>query len=516
MISRSLWNALVLAVLVAGLGGCTSGGESTKGQPEAGDTAAPSVAITGPSSSGSFETDQDSIGLSGTASDNVGVDNVGWVNDRGGEGTATGTDNWSVTAIALQSGDNRITVTASDAAGNSATDVLTVTYTPPDVMPPSVMITSPSPDPAYTTASSTISIGGTAGDDVGIDHVTWRLNGGSASNAVGTDNWTTPVIALNAGLNTITVTAYDAAGNTATDEIDITFDAGTPAVLKGIAIIGDSNSDEYRADDNRGGAYAATTFNWMEQLVRYRGLNFGAWGTRPSPRRTGYAYNWALSGATAASAISGGQHTGVAQQIAAGNVSLVFINIGWNDFAREKYAEIYSGTLSGSALDDKINGVIDNITTAVDTVLAAGPVGVVLTDLFDYSIDQPALVAAFPDPARRQAVTDAIRRVNSGLATLAQQRGIVLVDTTAYATNLYGSADQNGFIDVGGELIDTVNPGDEPHHLALGDSVGHAGTIGNAIAANGLFIDPVNNAFGTTIVPFSEQEMLSIAGISTP
>ena len=50
-------------------------------------------------------------------------------------------------------------------------------------------------------------------------------------------------------------------------------DTGTSLdILHGIGVISDSNSDEYRADDNRGGDYAATTLNWVEQLVRYRGV----------------------------------------------------------------------------------------------------------------------------------------------------------------------------------------------------------------------------------------------------
>ena len=46
-----------------------------------------------------------------------------------------GTTNWSVSGIVLQSGDNVITVTVWDAANNSSTDVLTVTYNPPDITP---------------------------------------------------------------------------------------------------------------------------------------------------------------------------------------------------------------------------------------------------------------------------------------------------------------------------------------------------------------------------------------------
>ena len=37
-----------------------------------------------------------------------------------------------MSGIALLSGANVLTVTARDAAGNTSTDTLTVTYTPPD------------------------------------------------------------------------------------------------------------------------------------------------------------------------------------------------------------------------------------------------------------------------------------------------------------------------------------------------------------------------------------------------
>src|SRR5262245_53914065 len=92
----------------------------------------------------------------------------------------------------------------------------------------------------------------------------------------------------------------------------------TPAVTAGIGILGDSFSDEYQADDARGGLYSKTTLNWVEQLALTRGLNFGKWGTWGEPRRTGYEYNWARSGATADSMITSGQHTGLAKQVAEG------------------------------------------------------------------------------------------------------------------------------------------------------------------------------------------------------
>jgi hypothetical protein len=110
--------------------------------PQPPDTTAPVVAITSPTSSGTFATSSNTVIVGGTASDNVGVTQVSWVNGRGGSGVASGTNPWSVSGIALQVGDNLITVTAKDAAGNVSTVTLMVTYTLPTLVAPSGLTVS--------------------------------------------------------------------------------------------------------------------------------------------------------------------------------------------------------------------------------------------------------------------------------------------------------------------------------------------------------------------------------------
>jgi len=101
---------------------------SVGGEP---DTTDPTITITSPTSEDTYSTNQSSVTLGGTASDNVGVTSVTWVNNRGGSGTASGTDNWTIPDITLHCGeDNIITVTAKDAAGNSGTDTLTINVKP--------------------------------------------------------------------------------------------------------------------------------------------------------------------------------------------------------------------------------------------------------------------------------------------------------------------------------------------------------------------------------------------------
>ncbi|MCF8028909.1 MAG: hypothetical protein K9K81_11135 [Desulfobacteraceae bacterium] len=95
------------------------------------DTTPPSISITSPTTSPSYTTASTPITLGGTASDNVGVTQVTWANSQGGSGTASGTTSWTAAGISLQPGTNTFTLTARDAANNTGTDQLSVTYNPP-------------------------------------------------------------------------------------------------------------------------------------------------------------------------------------------------------------------------------------------------------------------------------------------------------------------------------------------------------------------------------------------------
>jgi hypothetical protein len=76
-----------------------------------------SVAITSPTSAPELETTDTSVTLGGSASSNLGIVNVSWQNDRGGNGVAMGTESWNSAGVALELGANTITVTAEDASG---------------------------------------------------------------------------------------------------------------------------------------------------------------------------------------------------------------------------------------------------------------------------------------------------------------------------------------------------------------------------------------------------------------
>lgn len=94
------------------------------------DGIAPSCVITAPTANATFTTNASSITLSGTCTDNTGVTQVTWENDRGGRGVAAGTATWTVGPIALLPGVNVVTIRATDTVGNQGADVITVEYRP--------------------------------------------------------------------------------------------------------------------------------------------------------------------------------------------------------------------------------------------------------------------------------------------------------------------------------------------------------------------------------------------------
>ncbi len=83
-----------------------------------------------------------------------------------------------------------------------------------DVVAPIVIITAPqAPNGTYASSGATLTLVGSASDNVGVDRVIWRNNTTGANGlSQGTSHWDAS-IALVTGANSIDVTAYDVAGN---------------------------------------------------------------------------------------------------------------------------------------------------------------------------------------------------------------------------------------------------------------------------------------------------------------
>ena len=207
------------------------------------DTAVPKVTITSPTSRPSHTSYSSKFTIGGTASDDVGINQVAWSNDKGGSGICVGTSDWSTSEIQLSQGTNVITIFAQDTDENVGISTLTVTYVLRVIVPfdpgvlkprlqpvvPTVAITSPVPDSTYTTYYSTLNISGTASDDKGISQVTWSNDRGGSDTCLTTKlatgdisiGWTASEIPLSLGINVITITAQDTNGNVASSTLTV-------------------------------------------------------------------------------------------------------------------------------------------------------------------------------------------------------------------------------------------------------------------------------------------------------
>ena len=77
----------------------------------------PFVTIHSPSDQPTHVTARSTVSLTGIAGDaTVGISRITWANNRGGNGTATGTNIWSVPTVPLQNGGNLITIMATGTA----------------------------------------------------------------------------------------------------------------------------------------------------------------------------------------------------------------------------------------------------------------------------------------------------------------------------------------------------------------------------------------------------------------
>ena len=186
------------------------------------------LAITNPAGT-SVTTTAATIAISGTANGGAGALQVIWSDNQGGSGPAAGSANWSVPSLPLAMGANIIIILATDQAGDSASQSITVTRqasTPPVTTPPVTtppVTTAPSGPPSLTINSPAMTIVSTSADSIafsgtataGVTSVTWSNSTGASGNAIGTQQWSIPAIALLVGTNTVTVNAYDASGASA-------------------------------------------------------------------------------------------------------------------------------------------------------------------------------------------------------------------------------------------------------------------------------------------------------------
>lgn len=190
------------------------------------DRTAPTVSITSPANSASVS---GTVGITASASDNIGVSVVTFFVDNvsiGTKTTAPYTASWNSTGAA--SGNHVIKVTAQDAAGNLSTASIQVginATSTGDIAPPSVTITSPTSASSFTVGNN-ISVGVTASDNTGVAYVRLLVDGVSQGmDYTAPYSFSISTANMSSSTHTITATAYDGYNNTASASVLIALNA---------------------------------------------------------------------------------------------------------------------------------------------------------------------------------------------------------------------------------------------------------------------------------------------------
>lgn len=253
----------------------TTGGGANP--PPTGDTVAPTVSLTAPANN---STVSGTVSIGATASDNVGVVGVQFRLN----GVNIGAEDTSAPHAAsydsrlVNNGTYALTAVARDAAGNVTTStsravtISNSTSPPPapgpDTTKPAVSISTPTGQTTFSTGTASVSLGGSASDDVSVTQVSWaNSRGGSGSQNFNSAStlWSFG-LTLQSGSNALTVTARDAAGNTQTDTLTVTYTP--PAASFTMDVAWGANSDNPDGYNIYLGAAAGSATTLVKTLVK--------------------------------------------------------------------------------------------------------------------------------------------------------------------------------------------------------------------------------------------------------
>jgi Bacterial Ig domain len=167
--------------------------------------------------------------VSGTAADNTSVASVAVSIDGGAYQSAQGTTIWSasVNTSTLGNGPHTVTARATDGSGNVGSTSETVDVMN-DVAPPTVTVTAPL---SGATVSGTVTVTGTASDDVSVASVAVSVDGAAYAAATGTSSWSYSLdtTKLTNGSHTLAARATDTSGKTTTASVTLNVSNSAPA-----------------------------------------------------------------------------------------------------------------------------------------------------------------------------------------------------------------------------------------------------------------------------------------------
>jgi sulfur transfer protein SufE len=270
----------------------------------------PSVSFTSPSNG---STVSGTVSIVVSASSTVGVSSVQLEKDGTLVSTMTSSPySYSYNSTADSNGSHTFTATVCDSAGNHSSAGLTLTVSNTDTTPPTVSFTSPSEN---SQVSGTVTADISASDNVGVASVVVKKDGVLVATLTSSPySWSYDTTEDANGSHTLTATAYDAAGNSATATLNLTVDNPdtTPPTVNFTApsngaTVSGSVSVAISASDNVGVVSVKLTKD---------GAAVASWTSGP------YAYSWDTT------KDSNGSHVLVATAAdAAGNKSTATVTV---------------------------------------------------------------------------------------------------------------------------------------------------------------------------------------------
>jgi phospholipase/lecithinase/hemolysin len=284
--------------------------------------------------------------------------------------------------------------------------------------------------------------------------------------------------------------------------------------------VGDSLSDEYFEETY---SYAR---NWVSHLAVSRGVSFGPTaaaggqpgGTWGEPRRTGFRFNWARSGANSQTLLQQGQHTGLAALAGPGNITHGVVFVGANNFHYGlfgTYFNIYNNVWSQQQIESHLLSTAADIVQSISTLESAG-LRVVLVNIPDYGFS-PTMRSLYTSAARRQRVTNAIDGLNAMLDDIAATRGLMIVDAFGLMQAVAGThAAPTPIVLIGNRPIDLdladTSANARPWAGFVHDGV-HPHTTLQGVLAN-VIITALNMGHSAGMQPLSEAEILASANLT--
>ncbi len=369
------------------------------------------------------------VGLTASASDNIGVAGVQWAvkgSPLGAEVT-TSPYAYSWNTAGLAAGNYTISATARDAAGNRSSASVTVSIN--DTTPPTVRITSPA---AGATVGGTISLTAAASDNVGVAGVQFLVDG-AAYGAESTSGFSIScnTTYLSNGSHTISAVARDAAGNkTIATGVSVTVSNSSGAVQSPTTTT--TITPVVRVNSG-GGAYTDPSGNVWAADSNYSGGYPDAPGKAISGTTTPALYadqRWAPSTLTYDFAVANGTY---------------IVNL--------KFAEIYFSGTGQRVFNIAINGqaVLNNFdivaaaggpTKAVDRSFTINVTGGRVTIQMVSTVDDPAVNAieilkvtttTTTTPTTPPATSQTMIRVNAGGGAYTDPSGNVWAADSNYS-----------------------------------------------------------------------------------